>query len=502
MLIMNHIFGKKFLFISALGLLQTGFLFSQKQSVGIFEGSGDIGDVLKKGSAVFDAVKKSYTIVGGGENMWYAKDAFQYVWKKASGDLSISADISFPDTGGNEHRKAGLIIRQSLDPDAPYVDAVLHGDGLTSMQYREVKGGLTREVQANIKCPSRIKLEKQGSYVFMSVAPANEKLRPAGGSFKIKFEEPFFIGLGVCSHNNNVSEKAVFSNVEISSGLKDVTGEELVESTLETVSIESKDRKAIYTAENFIEGAFWSGDGEQIFFSDKGQLYKLPKGGGKPELFNSGSLKNIGSCNGFSPDRKQLALSNYAGEHQSLIYLVPAEGGEPKLLTPDVSSWWHGWSPDGAVILYSGMRKNNLDIYSIPVKSGKETRLTVQPGIADGPEFTPDGKYIYFNSDRSGLSQIWRMKPDGSSQEQITFDEYNNWFPHVSPDGKWIVFLSYNRDVKGHPANQDVMLRILPAAGGDIEVVSKLLGGQGTFDVNPWAPDSKNLTFISYRVVH
>jgi Tol biopolymer transport system component len=181
---------------------------------------------------------------------------------------------------------------------------------------------------------------------------------------------------------------------------------------------------------------------------------------------------------------------------------VPAEGGEPKLLTPDVSSWWHGWSPDGAVILYSGMRKNNLDIYSIPVQGGKETRLTVQPGIDDGPEFSPDGKYIYFNSDRSGSSQIWRMKPDGSSQEQITFDEYNNWFPHVSPDGKWIVFLSYNRDVKGHPANQDVMLRILPAAGGDIEVVSKLLGGQGTFDVNPWAPDSKNLTFISYRVVH
>ena len=221
---MNQIFGKRFLFISALGLLQTVLLFSQKQSLGIFEGSGDIGDVLKKGSVVFDSVKKSYTIVGGGENMWYAKDAFQYVWKKASGDLSISADISFPDTGGNEHRKAGLIIRQNLDPDAPYVDAVLHGDGLTSMQYREIKGGLTREIQANIKGPSRIKLEKQGNYVFMSVAPANEKLRPAGGSFKIKFEEPFFIGLGVCSHNNNVSEKAVFSNVEIIARLKNRPG--------------------------------------------------------------------------------------------------------------------------------------------------------------------------------------------------------------------------------------------------------------------------------------
>ncbi len=499
---MKYCFGLKSLFIFAGILLQTVLLFSQKQSLGIFEASGDIGDVLKKGSVTFDSVKKSYIIVGGGENMWYAKDAFHYVWKKAAGDISISSDISFPDTGGNEHRKAGLIIRQNLEADAPYVDAVIHGDGLTSMQYREFKGGPTREIQSSMKRPGRIKLEKQGDYVFMYVAPANANLRPSGGSFKIKFEEPFFIGLGVCSHDNNVSEKAVFSNVEIAVGLKTVSGEPTIESTLETVSIESKDRKAVYTAENFFEGAFWSGDGEHLFFSNKGQLYILAKGGGKPELVNTGSLKNIGSCNGFSPDRKQLALSNYIGEHQSLIYVVPAEGGEPKLLTPVVSSWWHGWSPDGAVILYSGLRSNNLDIYITPVQGGKEVRLTEQKGIDDGPEFSPDGKYIYFNSDRSGSSEIWRMKPDGSSQEQITFDEYNNWFPHISPDGKWIVFLSYNKDIKGHPANQDVMLRLMPAAGGSIEVVAKLLGGQGTFDVNPWAPDSKNLTFISYRVVH
>jgi hypothetical protein len=335
----------------------------------------------------------------------------------------------------------------------------------------------------------------------MSVAPDSGGFRSGGGSFKIKFDDPFVVGLGVCSHDNSVLEKAVFSSVAISSDTRADSGESSLESTLETISIESKDRKAIYTAAHFIEGAFWAGDGEHIFFSNKGLLYQLPRAGGVPGVYDTGGLRNLGSANGFSPDRKQLAASNYVGEHKSLIYVVPARGGEPRLLTPNASSWWHGWSADGATILFAGVRNDNLDVYSIPALGGSETRLTTQPGIDDGPEFTPDGKYIYFNSDRSGSSQIWRMKPDGSSQEQITFDAYNNWFPHVSPDGKWIAFLSFEKDVKGHPANQDVMLRLLPTAGGDIDVLAKLMGGQGTFDVNSWAPDSKNLAFISFRLV-
>jgi TolB protein len=498
---MKYVFSINLLFLFTIVLLPTVLLSSEKQSLGMFEGHGDIGDVLKKGSVTFDSANMSYTVAGGGENMWFAKDAFHYVWKKASGDVSISSEISFLGTGGNPHRKAGLIIRQNLDPDSPYADAVVHGDGLTSLQYREVKGGPTREIQSNIRGPRRIKIQKEGDYVFMSVAPENEEFCPAGGSFKIKFEEPFFIGIGVCSHDNNVLEKAVFSNVEITSGSKADSGGSSLESTLETISIESKDRKAVYTTAGFIEGAFWQGDGDHIYFSNKGQLYRLPKAGGNPELYGTGVLRNLGGSNGFSPDRKQLAVSNYVGEHQSLIYLVPVEGGQAKLLTPNASSWWHSWSPDGTTILFSGMRDSNLDIYSIPVQGGNETRLTTQPGIDDGPEFSPDSKYIYFNSDQSGSSQIWRMKPDGSSQEQITFDGYNNWFPHVSPDGKWIVFLSYEKDVKGHPANQDVMLRLLPTAGGEIDVLAKLFGGQGTLDVNSWAPDSKNLAFISFRLI-
>jgi len=97
--------------------------------------------------------------------------------------------------------------------------------------------------------------------------------------------------------------------------------------------------------------------------------------------------------------------------------------------------------------------------------------------------------------------QIWRMKTDGSGQEPVTNDDYNNWFPHPSPDGKWIVFLSYEKDIKGHPENQDVRLRLLPAKGGPIEVLARLFGGQGTINVPSWSPDSRKLAFVSYQLL-
>ena len=494
-------YGNNTLFIITAVLLIVSTMNAQKPSRGVFEGNNDIGDVLIKGSVTFDSLRSSYTIEGGGENMWYARDAFHYVWKKASHDVAISADVSFLGTGGDAHKKAGLIIRQNLDPDAPYADAVIHGDGLTSLQYREVKGGPTREVQSNSRAPKKIKIQKEGSYVFMSIAPEGDDLHSSGGSFRIKFEEPFLIGLGVCAHNNKVSEKAIFSHVEIIAGSQTDSGNSWTESTLETIAIDSKDRKAVYITPGFIEGAFWFKGSDSLFFSSKGQLYTIRKGGGTPKLFNTDTLKNLGSSNGLSPDGKQLALSNYIGAHQAKIFIMPAAGGGPKLLTQNASSWWHSWSPDGKSIMFAGMRNKNLDIYSIPAEGGEEKRLTARQGNNDGPECSPDGKYIYFNSDRSGTSHIWRMKPDGSSPEQLTSDEYSNWFPHVSPDGKWIVFLSYEKNVQGHPANQDVMLRLLPAAGGSIDVLAKLFGGQGTFDVNSWSQDSNNLTFISYRLV-
>jgi Tol biopolymer transport system component len=91
------------------------------------------------------------------------------------------------------------------------------------------------------------------------------------------------------------------------------------------------------------------------------------------------------------------------------------------------------------------------------------------------------------------------MKPDRSEQEQVTFDEYNNWFPHPSPDGQWIVLLSYGEDVKGHPPDKDVLLRLMPIGGGDTRMLAKVFGGQGTINVPSWSPDSRQVAFVSYH---
>ncbi len=162
---------------------------------GLFESHGDIGTVVHAGSVEYDAATRSYTIAGSGENMWSTKDAFEFVWKKMSGDVTLTADLSFLGKGVNEHRKAVLMIRQSLDADSPYADAALHGNGLTSLQYREEKGAATHEVQANISAPARVRIEKRGAYFSMWLAGASGEFRPAGGSTRIALKEPFYVAL-------------------------------------------------------------------------------------------------------------------------------------------------------------------------------------------------------------------------------------------------------------------------------------------------------------------
>jgi len=135
----------------------------------------------------------------------------------------------------------------------------------------------------------------------------------------------------------------------------------------------------------------------------------------------------------------------------------------------------------------------------VPAGGGPERRLTTSPGLDDGPEFTPDGKWIYYNSTRSGRMQVWRMRPDGSGQEQLTFDDFNNWFPHVSPDGTRVVFITYGPEVApdDHPWYKRVYLRTMPLDGGAPRVVAYVYGGQGSMNVNSWAPDSRRLAFVS-----
>jgi hypothetical protein len=229
----------------------------QGDGVGVFESHADVGNPAKPGSVEFDAAAKTYKIAGGGTNMWANTDAFHFAWKKMSGDVSLAADIVFPTPGGDAHRKAVLILRQTLDADSPYVDAALHGDGLTSLQYRETKGGRTSEVQAKVKGPKRLRIEKRGQDVSLWVGDA-EPLKRSGATIRLKLEEPFYVGLGVCAHDNAAIETAVFSNVELgtppaAAAAPPPGGKPQVLSTPETIAIASKDRRVVRTFDELVD---------------------------------------------------------------------------------------------------------------------------------------------------------------------------------------------------------------------------------------------------------
>jgi len=475
---------------------------STTSNLGLFESNQDIGTVAKPGSAMFDAAKKSYTISGAGLNMWLAKDAFQYAWKKASGDLSLAADIAFVGTGKNAHRKACLVIRQDLDEDSAYVDVAIHGDGLTSLQFRAAKGAPTHEVQANVSAPKRVRIVKRDKYVTMDVAADGGGLQFSGAATRIAFKEPFYVGIGVCAHDASALESAEFSNVELVSPLASTTSKPTLYSTLETQTMSSTDRRVVYVSTTRFEAPNWLPDNKNLIFNSAGRIHKVPVTGGKPEVIDTGFATRCNNDHGISPDGTLLAISDQSqGNHQSLIYTLPIAGGTPKLVTPTGPSYWHGWSPDGKTLAFCGERNGEFDIYTIPATGGDETRLTTAKGLDDGPEYSPDGKSIYFNSLRTGTMQIWRMNVDGTGQEQVTTDDFNNWFPHPSPDGRSIVFLTYEKDVTGHPQNKDVVLRRMNLATRKIDVLGEFFGGQGTINVPCFSPDGKRIAFVTYQLV-
>jgi len=184
-------------------------------SLGIFTDHGDVGKVSRSGTALFDPAAGTYTVGAAGANMWFKADAMQFIWKKVSGDVSISADIAFFGTSSQPHRKACLVIRQDLSEGSAYVDVARHGDGLTSLQFRSEKGGITKEIQSMVSSPSRVRLDKIGNTVYLSVASSTEEPHPSGASVQVALKSPYYIGLAVSAHDDEAFETAIFSNVKI-----------------------------------------------------------------------------------------------------------------------------------------------------------------------------------------------------------------------------------------------------------------------------------------------
>ncbi len=486
---------------------------AQEPSAGIFSLSADIGNPAGKGSSTYNKTDQSHTIKGSGYNIWFDRDEFHYLFNKIKGDFILTANFRFQGKGVEAHRKTGWMLRSSTAEDSPHISATLHGDGLTLLQWRDNKGAQMKDPEDQVFARGSnyevLQIERSGKLIFMRAAHPGEPLEDIGSYEMINLPDEILAGLFVCSHNPDVAEEVTIWNVRIDRPVSDNynSGKEgYLGCRLETMNVFDGKRMVIFEKPRRFEAPNWMPDGSRLLFNMDGLLYKIPIAGGEPEVLNTGFANRNNNDHGISFNGKLLAIS-----HQreglpgggSTVYVLPLKGGKPKMVTENTPSYWHGWEPNNKEVIYVAQR-NNIPIYNIyrnSIKGGKEVALTnIEKGQhVDGCEYSPDGKYIYFNGNLNGIMQIWRMKPDGSAMEQMTFDSYNDWFPHISPDGKWIAFISFPADIEpnSHPSYKRVMLRLMPADGGEPEVIAWLYGGQGTINVPSWSPDSKQIAFVS-----
>src|SRR6185503_19396473 len=453
------------------------------------------------GRATYDTINDEYTIEGAGANIWANRDEFHFVWRRLKGNFILTTNAGFAGKGVEPHRKIGWMVRSSLADDSPHSAAVLHGDGLRSLQFRKTKGAPTEEIVSKVKAADVLQLERTGTTYRMSVARFGDVLTTDEVSLDLGDE--VYVGLFVCSHNKDVTERAVFTNVRITRPARDdfVPYRDYIGSNLEVMDVATGKRKIVHSASDSLQAPNWTKDGKALIYNQNGRLYRFDLATQIATPINTGFAINNNDDHVLSFDGKMLAISHHSKDDgdASIIYTLPVTGGTPHRVTSKGPSYLHGWSPDGKYLVYTGGRDNEYDIYKISVNGGAETNLTNTKGLDDGPEFTPNGRYIYFNSTRSGTMQIWRMKPDGSNPEQITNDEYNNWFPHISPDGRWIVFLSFLKDVAptDHPFYKHVYIRLMPVSTMKAKVIAYVYGGQGTINVPSWSPDGKQIAFVS-----
>jgi TolB protein len=478
-------------------------------TLGLFDSQSDIGSVVPAGTGKYDASTGVYTLTAAGANTWYRVDDFHYVWKKMSGDLALTADVSFPahtyNHDPNPHRKGILMFRQTLDAGGAYADIGVHGSGLTALQYRSERGANTQDIELNIDAPKTVRLEKHGDTVTMLLSMKGEPLHPVGASIRLPFTEPFYVGLGVVSHDVATTDTVQFSHVTLQPLSPTMAGTKLaLHSTLQTVQIDDQFRRAamIRTVPGYMQSPNWAPDRKSIYVHADGRItripYLTPDAGGTPQEIDVGHLVGCSGNFGLSPDGKWLAVScaeTQGGTHQ--VYLLPAAGGGmPRKLTNSSSgSFFHAWAPDSQTVAFTRGKAAKADIFTIPLEGGAETRLTSDT-LNDGPDYSPDGKFIYFDSLRSGTSQIWRMQRDGSAAEQLTDDGQDNHSPHVSPDGKTVAFLS--QPPHSDQAIGEVALKVLSTGDGQIRKVVDFEGNRGSFQMYAWG-DRNHLAFVNYE---
>ncbi len=370
-------------------LFLTTMLYSQSNSVGVFQFNRDIGNPKNAGSAYFDETTQTYTLKGGGYNIWFDRDEFRYLYNKISGDFILTANFAFRGQGSDPHRKIGWMIRESEDEQAAHFSATLHGDGLTVAQWRGLRGAFMRDPQDQIYSPKHfygiLQLERQGKKLTMRAAHWGEPLQTIGSHSMEHLPDTVLAGLFICAHQENVREEAQIWNVRIDRPVADDYNPReggWLGCRLETINVFNGKRKVIFEKDDRFEAPNWMPDGKQLLFNMEGSLYKIPVDGGALEKLNTGFATRNNNDHGISFNGKLLAISHHReglSGGGSTVYVLPIEGGTPKQVTEHTPSYWHGWAPNNKEVVYVAQREGSpsYDIYKNSIHGGASVIIDV-----------------------------------------------------------------------------------------------------------------------------
>src|SRR6201985_1473855 len=263
---------------------------AQSSPLGIFDDQSDVGPVKHKGNGAYDSASQQYHLEGSGTNIWGTHDEFHFVWKKMKGDFILRTNAAFIGKGVEDHRKIGLMVRSSLDTNSKHINAVVHGDGLTSLQYRRTVSGVTEEMKSALTHADVIQLERKGNTYTMSVAHKGETFVTEKLD-DLDLGDDVYVGIFICSHNPDVTEKAVFNNVRIvvPAGKDLVPYKSYLGSSIEILDLENQNSRIIYQIPASLQAPNWTKDGKSLIYNREGKLYNFDLSTGTPKEINTGA---------------------------------------------------------------------------------------------------------------------------------------------------------------------------------------------------------------------
>jgi hypothetical protein len=395
--------------------------------IGQFATAQDIGSPKITGSSTYDSSSQSYTLKGGGANIWFNHDEFHFLYRKIKGDFSLTANfLLVGNQNGNGHRKTGWMIRESPDHDAISINSCLHGDGLVVLQWRLLRGAYMRDPEEEVFFPKQyfgekvIQLERIGQNITMRIANPGEPLEDMGSINIPHLRDELLIGPYALAHDPNGLQEAKVWNVRITRPIPpnwhpnrlvrtQSYDNVKLSSRIEIADVATGITKILHESTDPITDAQFDKNGKEVWFKKAGAWQKIDSHTGIITLSNQQPANVIDNTIG--------EVSYYADSKSSThqLWKRTKNNNVAEQLTYDIDhAYQPQLSPDKKTLAYLTMphtsnpkaqvKYQNCQIKLLPLGGGSSRILTYfygGKGSFDAPAWSPNGKQIVYIS--SGL---------------------------------------------------------------------------------------------------